>query len=73
MRNEQGSSTDESDGGYLESVGGQEVLYNPHHLRRGEDSALAEDEHLTQTIGPDADQCSKKKTRILVVFIHKRL
>jgi hypothetical protein len=55
MRNEQASNTDESDGGYLESVGGQKVLYNPHHLRRGENSALDEDEHVTQTIGPDAD------------------
>jgi hypothetical protein len=55
MRIEQGSSTDESDGGQLESVGRQEVLYNPHDVRRGDDSALAEDEHLTQTIGSDAD------------------
>jgi hypothetical protein len=55
MHNEQASSTDESDGGYLESVGGQKVLCNPHHLRRGEDSALAEDEHVTQAIGPDTD------------------
>ena len=55
MRNEQGFSTNESDGAYLESTGGQEVLCNPHHLHRGEDNVLAEDEHLSQVIGSDTD------------------
>jgi hypothetical protein len=55
MRNERGSSTDESDGAYLGSVGGQEALCNPHPLNKREDNALDKDEYLPQVIGDEQD------------------